>query len=188
MKTRTPALALTAALLTTITACGTGTDNKPKIPSATVTTEQPPVEVQTPEPEETATSDGIYELTEAAVYKDERKIQLSAFSRAVSSGTASPEKTAYARFTLTVTNDSTEHMDLARVYISCQYGAEGRESEEIFDSANGLNGMPSTHLLAGRKLSTTIGCELPKNETYLQIEVTPDLDSEVAIFTGNVQN
>ena len=35
--------------------------------------------------------------------------------------------------------------------------------------------------------STSRGCELPKGEKLLQVEVAPDYDSETAIFTGNVK-
>jgi len=36
-------------------------------------------------------------------------------------------------------------------------------------------------------ISAPFACELPKNERYMQIEVTPDAESETAIFAGDVK-
>jgi hypothetical protein len=69
--------------------------------------------------------------------------------------------------------------------VSCSYGEDGQSSESIFD--DGLDGSPTTKLLAGRSLSVPWGCELPKGEQVLQVEVSPDMDSETAIFTGKVK-
>ena len=52
---------------------------------------------------------------------------------------------------------------------------------------DGLDGLPDTSILAGRSLSVPWACELPKGETFLQVEVAPDYDSETAIFTGDVK-
>ncbi|MFL9655279.1 hypothetical protein ACJ7VE_16365 [Streptomyces sp. PB17] len=46
--------------------------------------------------------------------------------------------------------------------------------------------MPAYGLLAGRSISVPWGCELPKGEKLIQIEVAPDFDSETAILTGSV--
>ncbi|MGW4574393.1 hypothetical protein GUR47_01545 [Streptomyces tendae] len=51
---------------------------------------------------------------------------------------------------------------------------------------DGRVGNPQTKLLAGRSISVPWGCELPKGEKLIQIEVAPDFDSETAIFTGPV--
>ena len=52
---------------------------------------------------------------------------------------------------------------------------------------DGLDGLPDTRILAGRSLTVPWACELPKSETFLQVEVSPDYDSEEAIFTGDVK-
>ena len=55
-------------------------------------------------------------------------------------------------------------------------------SEAIYD--DGLDGLPDTRILAGRSLTVPWACELPKDETFLQVEVSPDWESEEAIFAG----
>ncbi|MDX3848499.1 hypothetical protein [Streptomyces europaeiscabiei] len=70
--------------------------------------------------------------------------------------------------------------------IRCQYGSVGKDGQEIFDSARGLDGTPSTHLRAGRSITAKFGCELPRNEKYIQIEVQPSFESRTAIFAGRV--
>lgn len=72
--------------------------------------------------------------------------------------------------------------------VDCAYGDEGKEGEGIYDDGlDGLDGLPDTRILAGRSLTVPWACELPKNETFLQVEVSPDYDSEEAIFTGDVK-
>jgi hypothetical protein len=78
-------------------------------------------------------------------------------------------------------------MDLSLMSIQCQYGSEGKEGQEIFDSAQNLDGAPSTHLRTGRSITAKFGCELPRSERYIQIEVQPSFESRTAIFSGNVQ-
>ncbi|GGL61876.1 hypothetical protein GCM10010129_01790 [Streptomyces fumigatiscleroticus] len=71
--------------------------------------------------------------------------------------------------------------------VDCSYGEDGRSSEAIFDSDAGLDGGPETKLLAGRSINVPWGCELPKDEKVIQVEIAPDYNSETAIFTGTVK-
>ncbi|NGN67552.1 hypothetical protein G5C51_27055 [Streptomyces sp. A7024] len=134
--------------------------------------------------EEKAAGDESLSLTETASYEDGITVALSGFQRRVSSDYASPENTPYARFTVKVTNGSEKNLDLNELIISCQYGDEGKSGEQIFDE--GLDS-PSTHLRPGRSINVPVGCELPKSERYLQIEVTPRMIADAAIFAGKVQ-
>ncbi|MEU3511190.1 hypothetical protein ABZ733_25535 [Streptomyces longwoodensis] len=137
------------------------------------------------EPSADATDDGAYALTDTVAYDSDGEIGLSRFSRGVSNDYASPENTPYAKFTIKVVNNSGKTFDATSLTVSCAYGDEGKESESIFD--DGLDGTPDTSVLAGRSLSFTWGCELPEKEKYLQIEVAPDVESETAIFAGQVK-
>ncbi len=105
----------------------------------------------------------------------------------VSSEYASPENTNYVQFTIKIKNGGTETLDTTGLTVNCSYGEDGRSSESIFDSEHDLDGGPDTKLLAGRSINVTWGCELPKKQKIIQIEVSPDMDSESAIFTGNVK-
>ncbi|MGW3668096.1 hypothetical protein [Streptomyces sp. NPDC005141] len=91
------------------------------------------------------------------------------------------------RFSITVANGGSQIMDASLLSVQCQYGSAGREGHEIFDSAAGLDGTPSTHVRAGRSITAEFGCELPRNESYIQIEVRPSFESGTAIFAGDIK-
>jgi hypothetical protein len=126
-----------------------------------------------------------YGFEDTIVYDSDVEISLSKFSRAVSSDYASPENTPYAKFTIKIVNNSGKKFDASQMTVNCAYGDAGQESEAVFD--DGLDGSPDTSVLAGRSLSVAWGCELPKGETFLQIEVAPDYESETSIFAGDLK-
>ncbi|MCX4703883.1 hypothetical protein [Streptomyces sp. NBC_01373] len=140
-------------------------------------------EEPSPTPEDTGPE--VFGLSDAVVYDSGVEVSLSKFERATSSDYASPGNTPYVRFTVKLKNGSSATVDTTLLSVSCSYGVEGQGSESIFD--DGLDGSPTTKLLTGRSLSVAWGCELPKGEEVLQVEVTPDFESETAIFTGKVK-
>lgn len=91
----------------------------------------------------------------------------------------------YAKFTIKIVNGSDVTVDANEMTVDCAYGDEGKEGEGIY--GEGLDGLPDTRILAGRSLTVPWACELPRSETFLQVEVSPDYDSEEAVFTGNVK-
>ncbi len=186
MKRQNAMIIVSALLLAALTACNNGdevADGSGNGPIPMVKTE-----AATPEAEPTATGPTVTPLTGTVTYVSGIKVTLSKFSRAVSSDSASPESTPYARFTVTVVNGSKQQLDLGQIDVECQYGdTEGKASEEVFDFSSGLEGGPDTALLPGRTSSFPIGCELPKDQSYLQVEIMPGWDSETAIFAGKVQ-
>ncbi|MFF0725613.1 hypothetical protein [Streptomyces sp. NPDC004134] len=127
--------------------------------------------------------DGSFTLTETAVYDTGIEVVLSGFERATSSEYAAPASTPYVKFNLKITNGSDKRLDLNGLLVDCQYGDQGRSGEQIFD--DGLD-TPTTHLRPGRSIDVPTGCELPTSESYAQIEVTPDWESETAIFAGEI--
>lgn len=186
--------AVAAVVAATITAGVTSSDEAKPAPTVTVTeTESAEGEGSAsdtaadsePEPAAEPSGSDAYSLSDTVTYENDVAVSLSKFSRSVSSEYAAPENTPYAKFTIKVVNGSAETVDATELSVNCAYGDEGREGEEIFD--DGLDGIPDTRILAGRSLSITWGCELPKNEKYLQAEVSPDFESETAIFVGNVK-
>jgi hypothetical protein len=184
-------LALAAASLIAalgLTACGTNT------PTAAPSSTDRPSDAPAPataepadDPTPSASEDGVFKLDETATYKDGPTIKLTHLTRGVSSVTAAPENTAFVKFTAVITNNTKTVMDLSGASLQCQYGKDGHTSEEIFDSEQGLEGTPSTHLRPGRTATTTLACELPRNESEMQIEVAPDFESQPAIFVGTVK-
>ncbi|TLS41100.1 hypothetical protein FE633_38070 [Streptomyces montanus] len=194
-KTNTVVVAVAAAVVAAavsaaITAGVTSGGDAEAAPTVTVTettaaegTEAAADTDPAPTPEDT--SDGVYGLGDTVTYETDVEVGLSKFSRGVSSDYASPENMPYAKFTIKIVNKSDETLNADEMSVNCAYGDEGKEGEAIFDE--GLNGLPETRILAGRSLSVPWGCELPKGEKFLQVEVAPDYDSETAIFTGNVK-
>lgn len=139
------------------------------------------------EPAAESTEDGVYALDDTVTYDGGVEVGLSGFSRGVSGEYAAPENKPYVKFTVKVVNNGDKTLDATLLTVNCSYGEDGRSSEAIFDSDAGLEGGPETRLLAGRSLNVPWGCELPKGEKLVQIEVAPDFDSETAIFTGSVK-
>ncbi|MFI1720834.1 hypothetical protein [Streptomyces sp. NPDC020489] len=182
------AAVLAAAVTASVTRDGDG--KAEAAPTVTVTTTVPAdaedtvVDTASDEPTEEA-GDDSYGFDDTIVYDNDVEISLSKLSRAVSSDYASPENTPYAKFTIKIVNNSGKKVDAGMMTVNCAYGDEGKEGESVYD--DGLDGLPDTSILAGRSLSVPWGCELPKGETFLQIEVAPDYESETSIFTGELK-
>ncbi|UXY26015.1 hypothetical protein [Streptomyces sp. HUAS TT20] len=138
-----------------------------------------------PTPEDTG--DGVFALDDTVTYESDVEVSLSGFKRSVTGEYAEPEKTAYVRFTVKVKNGGSKTLDSTMLSVNCSYGQDGHTSDSVFDSEHGLGGGPDTKVLAGRSLNVPWGCVLPKNEKLIQIEVSPDMESETAIFTGDVE-
>lgn len=198
----TAAAAIGAVVAAVITAGVTGGD-KAAGPTPTVTVTKTAGgndsaaaadEEAVPSPDETdgtdgtdGTDDGVYALTDTVTYESDVEVSLSGFKRSVSGAYADPENTSYVGFTVKIKNGGSKTLDATMLTVNCSYGKDGHSSDEVFDSDAGLNGGPDTKLLAGRSINAPWGCELPKNQKLIQIEVAPDFDSEAAIFTGSVK-
>ncbi|MFE2538988.1 hypothetical protein [Actinacidiphila glaucinigra] len=189
--TRIAALALLAAVGLPLTACASTEGSRqqaPKHPDATVSASKEPsadksVDAGDQEDDTTIT----VALDGTATWRNGVKAKLSGFSRGVSGPYAAQENTAYLRFKVTVVNGSKKPVDLSMITLSCPGGGE-----EIFDSENGLSGVPSNHVLAGESGSWTTACSFAKSEKRVQIEVTPfDEDGSswyrTAIFRGTAK-
>jgi len=192
---RTNAIVIGSAVAVIAAIIGTGIvvvnsrddDSGPKTTAAksSTPTEDTVTAAEEPEPTPSDTGPDVYGLSDGVEYDSGLELALSKFTRATSSSYAAPENTPYVKFTVKIKNGSDATVDTTSMTVSCSYGVDGQSSESIFD--DGLNGSPTTKLLAGRSLSVAWGCELPKGEQVLQVEVTPDYESETAIFTGKVK-
>lgn len=181
------AVAVIAAVVTTgVVVVNSRNDNSSSAKAAETTPADDTVTAaEEPEPSPSDTGPQVFGLTDTASYDSNVEVSLSKFTRGVSSEYASPENTAYVKFVVKVKNGSNSTLDTTQFTVSCSYGADGHESDSIFD--DGLDGGPDTKLLAGRSINVPWGCSLPKGESTVQIEVRPDPDSETAIFTGTVK-
>lgn len=87
---------------------------------------------------------------------------------------------AHLAFTVTIVNGSDANYDPSLFYATVQSG--NTEAEQIFDSANGLNGSPSTAVLPGRETTFKIGFGVA-DPADLVMEVAPGFEYDAAIFT-----
>ncbi|PWI13314.1 hypothetical protein DI272_03585 [Streptomyces sp. Act143] len=184
------AAVVAAVLAAVVTASVTGDGEAEAAPTVTVTKTVPAETGDTAADEESAapteeSGDDSYGFGDTIAYDNDVEISLTKITRAVSSEYASPERTPYAKFTIKIVNKSDKKVDASMMTVNCAYGDEGKEGEAIYD--DGLDGLPDTSILAGRSLTVPWGCELPKGESFLQIEVAPDYESETAIFAGQVK-
>jgi len=84
-------------------------------------------------------------------------------------------------FDITVTNGTQTNYDPAAFMATMQSGST--EGQQVFDSANGIGGTPTTTLLPGREsqFRVAFGATDPND---LVLEVAPGFDYESAIFTS----
>jgi len=89
---------------------------------------------------------------------------------------------SFLRFQITVVNGTAENYDPALFYVTMQSG--NVESQEVYDSENGINGSPTTAILPGREGTWPVvfGVMDPAD---LVMQVKPDLgiSMEPVIFT-----
>lgn len=180
------AVAVAAIVTTTLVIVNSGDDADTSGSAAAETPADSTVTAaaeEEPAPEDTAPE--VMALTDGVKYETGVEVTLSGYKRGTSSAWAAPESTPYVAFTVKVVNGSESALDLGTGFVMCYYGDESREGEQIFDE--GLDGLPQMKLRPGRTAKATVGCELPKGQSYLQVELAPDMESEVAVFAGNVK-
>ncbi|MFE6941038.1 DUF4352 domain-containing protein [Streptomyces chartreusis] len=140
-----------------------------------------------PEPTPENTEPEVMSLTDGVQWDGGIEVELTGWTRGVTGPYAAPESTPFVKFKVTIRNTGTDTVDLSGAWMTCIYGTNGTQSEQVFDSDGGLDGLPQVHLRPGKSVSAPTGCELPKDEEYLQVEMVPMSESEVAIFAGNVK-
>ncbi len=88
---------------------------------------------------------------------------------------------ANVRFEIVIVNKTGKMFDPSMVSISMQSG--NSEAEQIYDSAGGLSGSPSTPLLDGREAKFSVGFNVAL-ATDLVMSVHTDFEHEATIFTS----
>lgn len=136
-------------------------------------------------PAEEPTHDETAALDEPVTYPNGITIALSGFRRGVSSSIAAPSDTPYVKFTIKMTNDTNATLDASQMTLVCQHGDQGMEGEQVFD--RGLSGVPESHVRPGRSVTAVVACAMPKDDTYLQVEVSPTWETDAAVFAGKIE-
>ena len=134
--------------------------------------------------EETVSPAVIPTFGETFTYQDGLAVTVSApqpFQPSDSAAVGEPAPPSYVVFDITVKNGTQANYDPASFMASLQSGTV--EGEQVFDSASGLGGTPSTTLLPGRESAfrMAFGVTDPND---LVMEVTPGFEYESAIFTS----
>lgn len=164
---------------------------EPAEPStATVTVTETPTAAAEPEPEpveEPAPSltdtegPGILKLGKSFTYSDGLQVTVSTGKPFTASDTAAPTGgAAGVLYTITMVNGTGAAFDPSLSSATMQAG--NTEAEEIFDSAQGLDGSPTTTVLPGREVEYQIGFEAA-GERDVVLEFTPSFDHGSLLFT-----
>ncbi|MFJ3670331.1 hypothetical protein ACIPSE_28140 [Streptomyces sp. NPDC090106] len=124
-------------------------------------------------------------LQERAVYESGIAVSLSGYRRGTSTAIAAPANVPFVSFTVKIENKSASAVELGTAYLTCFHGDEIQESQQVFDE--NLHGLPDLRLRPGRTAKATVACEMPKDETYLQVEFTPSPLLTKTIFAGDVK-
>lgn len=93
----------------------------------------------------------------------------------------------YVSMTVTLTNGSDKNIEATGTSLSAT--ANGAVADQVFDSAKGIGGSPTSTVLPGKSVTYTVALGLPsKDPVDLQVEVRPSFGFgyEPAIFTGQV--
>jgi hypothetical protein len=105
--------------------------------------------------------------------------------RPSSSAAASRAAARYVSMTITLTNGSDKNVEATGTTLAVT--ANGTPADEVFDSAKGIGGSPTSTVLPGKSVTYTVAFGVPtKEQTELQVEVRPGFGFgyQPAIFTG----
>ena len=107
--------------------------------------------------------------------------------RPSSSAATGQNAVRYVSMTVTLTNGSDKNVEATGTSLAVT--ANGTPADEVFDSAKGIGGSPSSTVLPGKSVTYTVAFGVPsKEKTELQVEVRPGFGFgyQPAIFTGQV--
>ena len=182
-----PSAALIALLAAT--ACGGGTS--PEDRTADISAAEDVEEVADDEPADEP-SEAEAEIGSVYEFDDGLTIELSGVERAVSGEWAYPENEPFVRFTVQVQNGTGGPVDLSMMYVDCQVGDDGRVGEFVADTDQGVGDGFTSTVMDGRNATADYGCAMPEDETYLQVEVSVQDETDdhwfrpTIFFTGDV--
>lgn len=121
-------------------------------------------------------------------FADGLSVELSGVERGTSGALAFPENAPMVRFTVQLQNNTGGAIDTTLFLIQCQVGEEGRLGEQVFDYDAGLGDGFTSSLADGRNATADYGCEMPEEETFLQVEASlmDDFTRPTIFFSGDV--
>lgn len=148
------------------------------VPSTSMMPPPPPVAAPAPVPSSTTKHFG-----DAVRFTDGLAVTVAAPQPFTPSDTAAgvtPGQQA-ATFAVTVTNGSQQNYDPSEFIISVRSGQT--EENQIFDTARGLEGSPSTAVLPGQSVTFPVGFTV-SDPASVVVQVTPGFQYNAALFTN----
>lgn len=115
---------------------------------------------------------------------EKASVTLSGVERGTSSSWGAPADTPYVKYTVSVKNLGTKALDPADILWACTYGKQGEAAESVYDE--GVGDFPEVKTLPGKSTTFTQACEMPKDETQLQIQIENPWEGDVIVFEGDV--
>ena len=180
-----PSAALIALLATAACGADPSVDRVAELPAAEDVEEVADEEAPADEPSELELDfGGSYTFDDGLV------VEMTNVHRGTSGEWAMPENAPYVGWTLQLQNGTGQALDTSFVYIDCQVGEEGRRAEEVFDYDEGLGDGFTSTLMDGRNATADYACEIPAEETYLQVELSVNDDifeRPTVFFVGDVE-
>lgn len=179
-------LPLSAAAVLALTACGSGTPAEDRTTDIS-TSDEAEVEEVTDDGDEGPVQ---AELGTSYEFDDGLTIEMTDIERATTGEWAMPENADYLRFTVQIQNGTGSPVDLTLFHIQCQYGEGGHTGESVYDTEGGVGDGFTSTVMDGNNATATFGCELPADESQIQIEVNVGDETETdwmrptAFFTG----
>lgn len=184
------AIAAVAVALAVLTGCSAGTEGKavesvptgsnatPAASDAPMAEEALPTETQTTEPQ-----DETVKFGKSYTWENGVSATISApktLSRTGGSGVGGEKFKSAVSFTITIVNKSGKAFEPSVATVSVQSG--DLEGDEIFDSAEGFEGSPSTKVLNGRQTKYKVGFGV-SNPKDVIVEFSPGFEYNSAIWT-----
>lgn len=176
-----------AATVLVLAGCG-GTSGAPSEGDAgtnrpTTSSSESPADTAADSPAAEEAGDGTQKFGDSYKYEDGLTVTVSKpakFKPSDVSFVSKPQKD-YRQFTITVVNKTGKPYDPSMFTASLQSGNE--EMEEIFDSAKGFEGSPTTKVLNGRETKFKIGFGAA-DPADMVLELAPGFEYQSAIFTS----
>lgn len=160
----------------------TATATAEPTPTATATATATSTPTPTPTEEPTPTTPTYSTFGDTFTYENDLSITIGEPEPFTPSDTAAfDEAAAYVSFPVTIVNNSTEPYDPTLFFVNGQ--STNTEIDQVFDSAQGYEGSPSTVLLPGREASFNLGFGVADPDDIV-LEVSPGFEYDNAIFTS----
>ena len=158
-------------------------------PKPTETT-PPAVEETTPAPSPTDSGIASVGAKQWFTYTDGIQVQVTKLVRFKISSSAAGGQPGDVGVvaTITIKNGSGDTFDTSLADVKLTAGPNGDEADQVFDSANNINGGFTGSIPNGRSKTAKVGFAVSKAHlSKLVVEVTPSWDHDASFFEGSVR-